>query len=372
MRASVLMRSRPRLRQNDASSWTGPFAESEINEDPADARSGYRWAARSIGQDPVLLELLPQNPAVLAIVDQLLGQGRYDPSQSTRGVYCTLPHPAGDERRSDRPKIHVDWAHGDRNRLGAIAYINDVEPGAGGFGVWPGTHLRVNNLLRDSAFASKISEAREAAGLPDQPQTRPRRRDESDDGVAVPGLSSRIWIPYPPPSSSTEDTKAAKHDVTLSLLAQDVDPDGGVRAATWYSDPCVEELEKAAADRAIDCHGEEGTCDKPGPVIAASLFDTHEPYLHRSHRMFYVAHRVVFYHASLAHMAGENHGTAIRQGVLTGWGVSEAAMPEDKKLEHVHRNDLWLEWSEQVRAVQCDAPVPRPPQLDQEIRQFRL
>ena len=78
--------------------------------------------------------------------------------------------------------------------------------------------------------------------------------------------------------------------------------------------------------------------------------------------------RVVFYHASLAHTASENHGTAIRLGVLTGWGVSENAMPEEKKLEHVHRNDLWLDWSEQVRAVPCEPPVPRPLRLDNEIR----
>ena len=363
---------RPRLRRDDPSSWTGPFTESEINKDSADARSGYRWAARSIGQDPVLLELLPQNPAVLAIVDQLLGQGRYDPSKSTRGVYCTLPHPAGDERRSDRPKIHVDWAHGDRNRLGAIAYINDVEPGAGGFGVWPGTHLRVNNLLFDSSFASKISKAREVAGMPDQPQTRPRR-DASDDGVTVPGLPSRVWMPYPPTSSSPGRPNNHKHDVTLSVLAQGVDPGGGVRAATWYSEPCVEALEKASAEQAIDCHGEEGTCDKNWPVLVASHFDMNKTSAwYSSNQWFCNTRRVVFYHASLAHTAGENHGTTIRQGVLTGWGVSEAAMPEDSKLEHVHRNDLWLDWSDQVRAVKCEAPTPRPPQLDQETRQFRL
>ena len=87
-------------------------------------------------------------------------------------------------------------------------------------------------------------------------------------------------------------------------------------------------VEKAAAERAVDCHGKAGT--------------------------------VVFYHASLAHSAGENHGTAIRQGVLTGWGVSEAAMPEDRKLEHIRRNELWLDWGEQVRAGGSEPPVPRP------------
>ena len=129
---------RPRLRRDDPASWTGPFTASEVNDDPADARSGYRWNARSIGKDPSLMDLLPRNPAVLAVVDQLLGAGRYDPAGSTRGVYCTLPHPPGHERRSERPKIHVDWSHGDRGRLGAIAYIDDVEPEAGAFGVWPG------------------------------------------------------------------------------------------------------------------------------------------------------------------------------------------------------------------------------------------
>lgn len=145
---------RPRLRRDDPASWTGPFTASEVNDDPADARSGYRWNARSIGKDPSLMDLLPRNPAVLAVVDQLLGAGRYDPAGSTRGVYCTLPHPPGHERRSERPKIHVDWSHGDRGRLGAIAYIDDVEPEAGAFGVWPGQTWLQNSLLACASAAA--------------------------------------------------------------------------------------------------------------------------------------------------------------------------------------------------------------------------
>ena len=108
------------------------------------------------------MDLLPRNPAVLAVVDQLLGAGRYDPAGSTRGVYCTLPHPPGHERRSERPKIHVDWSHGDRGRLGAIAYIDDVEPEAGAFGVWPGQTWLQNSLLACASaavgsVASKLS-----------------------------------------------------------------------------------------------------------------------------------------------------------------------------------------------------------------------
>ena len=174
-------------------------------------------------------------------------------------------------------------------------------------------------------FARKISEARKAAGVPYQPQTR-ARRGPSDDGVAVPGLPTRIWVPHSNPA----------HDSTSSSVPQAADPNGGVRAATWYSLPCVEELEKAATARAVDCHGKAGT--------------------------------VVFYHASLAHQAGENYGQKIRQGVLTGWGVSEAAMPEDKKLDHVLRNDLWLDWSDGVRSIKSEPAVPRPARLDQEIR----
>jgi hypothetical protein len=210
----------PRLRRDSPASWTGPFAADEINEDASDHRSGFRWGARSIGKDTELLDLLPRNPVVLSIVDQLLGPGRWVCSGAqhgqTRGVYCTLPY--GDEAspRSDSAKCHVDSALGDSNRIGAIAYIADVPPSGGSFSVWPRSHLRVNNLMNDQPTSARLSAERGALGILDQPQTRPAREGEAE--TAIPGLVGRVLLETEP------------GDLTQTIAGQGVDPNGGIRA----------------------------------------------------------------------------------------------------------------------------------------------
>jgi hypothetical protein len=51
-------------------------------------------------------------------------------------------------------EAHVDQSLDSRERLGVVGYIDDVLPGSGAFGVWPGSHLRVNNLLRRGTDAA--------------------------------------------------------------------------------------------------------------------------------------------------------------------------------------------------------------------------
>ena len=129
-----------RLRRDAPESWVGPFSEGETCGEPTNQRAGYRWQLRSIGRSELLLELLPRNPTVVAIADQLLGAGRYecggDQGENTRGIYCTLPYgPA--PRTSPIPACHIDASLGSRNRLGCVCYIDDCAPLGGGFGVWP-------------------------------------------------------------------------------------------------------------------------------------------------------------------------------------------------------------------------------------------
>jgi len=61
--------------------------------------------------------------------------------QGTRGLYCTLPKspPPG----PDYASAHSDGACYGRFRLQMSAYIDDVSPNSGGFGVWPGSHSRI-------------------------------------------------------------------------------------------------------------------------------------------------------------------------------------------------------------------------------------
>ena len=53
----------------------------------------------------VMVDLLPKNPAVWAMAQQLLGEGEVVEPENVRGIYCTLPY--GDhEGRPDN--CHVD------------------------------------------------------------------------------------------------------------------------------------------------------------------------------------------------------------------------------------------------------------------------
>eukprot|EP01052_Picozoa_sp_SAG31_P005402 SAG31_NODE_237_length_19590_cov_13.149915_8_plen_296_part_00 len=134
--------SLPRMRRDDPSTHTGPFAQHEHTTVPtANRRYGFRWQVTAMGQEDVLLDLLPRNPAVRAVVAQLLGarftdsapdwsnMGRPEQLQGawTRGVYCTLPTPlAQSVPLETRAGCHIDSDLGSRDRLGAIAYIDDV------------------------------------------------------------------------------------------------------------------------------------------------------------------------------------------------------------------------------------------------------
>ena len=60
---------------------------------------------------------------------------------------------------------------------------------------------------------------------------------------------------------------------------------------------------------------------------------------------------VAFYHSRLAHSAGSNYSSAIRQAVLIRFAKTRAAMPDAECLEHARTNDLWREWSDVVRTT---------------------
>jgi hypothetical protein len=61
--------------------------------------------------------------------------------QGTRGLYCTLPN--SPSHLPDYRSAHSDGACYGRFCLQMSAYIDDVPPNCGGFGVWPGSHSRI-------------------------------------------------------------------------------------------------------------------------------------------------------------------------------------------------------------------------------------
>ena len=37
--------------------------------------------------------------------------------------------------------------------------------------------------------------------------------------------------------------------------------------------------------------------------------------------------------------------------MISGFGKTEESLPDDEMLEHVRRGDLWLDWSDELRAA---------------------
>jgi len=142
------------LKRDDPSSWVGPLAEE--SDDPTSVRRGYSWKYRAPGSDEWMKQLLPQNPNVWAIAEQLLGVGNVQPPERLRGIYCMLPEGELPERpyhfHIDRHPFH----------LGVVAYIDKVVPNGGGFTVWPGTHRHFYPLFETQHTFTPITEAQAA------------------------------------------------------------------------------------------------------------------------------------------------------------------------------------------------------------------
>lgn len=162
------------LDRDDPSTWVGPLTGDDLSAEGKNARSAYRWNCRVPGDEEVLRDLLPRNPTVLAIVDQLLGQGRVADPQSerrgTRGVYCTLP-------MGNRPKAknscHIDDYVDSRGRIDCVAYIDDTVPGGGAFTVWPGSHHKCFRYLTTRADGAKNGYPKGNANWTGGPDGRP-------------------------------------------------------------------------------------------------------------------------------------------------------------------------------------------------------
>eukprot|EP01050_Picozoa_sp_SAG11_P014753 SAG11_NODE_1849_length_4169_cov_2.639312_1_plen_309_part_00 len=134
----------PGRRREEPASWIGPFRSEEEANDAAVLRKNFSWRARACGREELLLNLLPRNRTVVAVVEALLGRGAAVPPERTRGIYAIMPH---GERRRTALRLHNDSTLESRERVSVVGYISDVGPGGGGFGVWPGTHRSCWNKI---------------------------------------------------------------------------------------------------------------------------------------------------------------------------------------------------------------------------------
>lgn len=120
------------LDRNDPSTWVGPFEK--MTDDENNVRHDYTWKYRAQGKEDFMLRLLPKDPSVWAMAQQLLGKGQIQEPEQARGIYCMMPE-------GDLPE-HPYYCHIDQHafHLGVVGYIDDVDLDGGGFNVWPGSH----------------------------------------------------------------------------------------------------------------------------------------------------------------------------------------------------------------------------------------
>jgi len=126
-----------RFSKDKPSSWVGPIPPEEEEEktakEPNESR-GFRLHYRTIGSEAWMVQLLAKDPTIWNMAEQMLGSDQIIEPKGIRGIYSTLPC-------GDHPPAPIT-CHTDAHpfHLGVVGYIDDVDPGGGGFTVWPGSH----------------------------------------------------------------------------------------------------------------------------------------------------------------------------------------------------------------------------------------
>lgn len=120
--------------RDDPSTWVGPWAKEEENDEGSNHRRGFRWTFREPGDEEWMVRLLATEPKIWSMAEQMLGAGQLVQPERIRGIYCTLPY--GDHPPQEL-NCHTD---GHPFHLGVVGYIDDVPPEGGSFMVWPESH----------------------------------------------------------------------------------------------------------------------------------------------------------------------------------------------------------------------------------------
>lgn len=124
------------------------------------AHHGTTVKIHDVGGDALLVDLLPNHPAVRAIGTALLGELRGN--QRTRGLYALFPSDKHGEAHGRELGPHSDRVC---QQLNVCAYLDDVRPRNGGFTVYPGSHRRTfwfheteSNWSPRAGFGTTLSE----------------------------------------------------------------------------------------------------------------------------------------------------------------------------------------------------------------------
>ena len=140
------------LNREGPATWVGPLPEADRSDDSANMKREYRWQYRRIGREGWIVRMLPADPVIFGVAEQMLGAGRVQIPHGIRGIYCTLPY-------GDRPRPE-NGCHCDAHpfHLGVVGYIDDVEPDGGAFCVWPGSHREFYRTFTTGYMPDKTGE----------------------------------------------------------------------------------------------------------------------------------------------------------------------------------------------------------------------
>jgi hypothetical protein len=172
----------PFVSGDDPDSWLGGFDGPDAEElkrtgTESNSAGGLHWGCRAVGGTETFLDMLPR--ACWGAAEQLCGEGTLiypagdtqpewnfahpgansqgigSPGQACRGVYANFPPRLSDEERAAMRAQplgggHVDGWDGDRWRVSVNTTLDDVLPGGGAFSVWPGSHIRVSPLRKQT------------------------------------------------------------------------------------------------------------------------------------------------------------------------------------------------------------------------------
>ena len=144
------------MQRDNPGSWTDKTHEKWTEQDHA--RVGLlaygNWKMRSKGEDGIgtesfLVDRIANHPDLRGVVEALIGSP-VQPVRRVRGIYCVFPKPPTAEARYGP---HADYmaAH-----LSAMVVADSIPPRAGGFTVWPGSHLRLH-MHWDTVLGGRIS-----------------------------------------------------------------------------------------------------------------------------------------------------------------------------------------------------------------------
>ncbi|MCY3784482.1 MAG: phytanoyl-CoA dioxygenase family protein [Chloroflexi bacterium] len=297
---------RPSMRRDDPSTWTpiseaenASYVREETGGDPYFGGGGHRFYIRN-GAEDLLLDIGAR--VVWDVAEQLLGEGEVvypaglDATGHTTGP-CYLTEGAVKGMESHLGDRTREWTGPPTNRTGPLRLPKTGPHWVTG----QGTRGMYCTLPNGSPRGPNYPSAHSGEGMGSESRWKVQTAVYFDDlplgagGLHLwPGSHARVWEAY-----------------------REIKQSGSGETYDGYNHPVVADIK--ADTEPVDTHGPAGS--------------------------------VVLWHSIMLHMAGVNTSSdIIRQATLYAFAKTPESMP-DESVENETLDDIWADWSDEVRAV---------------------